>query len=108
MGQNSQEAVGLPRARSRHRVSRGYLGAHPDELWVVIEMAWQDGVAVSSNFARHYAAEVALAASLGWISTVTLDGLGFTRTWNITAEGVSAYQHWRSGDGRQGGGPPEG
>ncbi len=100
----------MPRelGRSRHKVGRGYLGPHPQDLWPVIESAWQHGIAVSSNFARHYSQEVALAASLGWISTVTLDGLGFTRTWNITAEGVSAYQHWRNEDdrGRSEGNPP--
>jgi hypothetical protein len=33
---------------------------------------------------------VALAASIGWISNVSLDGLSFNRVWNITHEGVTA------------------
>ncbi len=94
--------------RSRHKVGRGYTGPLPEDLWLVLETAWQVGIAVSSNFARHYSAEVALAASLGWVSSISLDGLAYTRTFNITAEGVSAYQHWRNEDdrGRSEGNPP--
>lgn len=43
--------------------------------------------------AREASTEVALAASMGWISTVSLDGAGYGRMWNVTAEGVAAYTH---------------
>lgn len=59
----------------------------------MVETAHQGGIAVSSNMARELAPYVALAASLGWISTVSTDGLHFTRTWNTTAEGVHALKH---------------
>ncbi|MCW2317123.1 hypothetical protein M2322_002677 [Rhodoblastus acidophilus] len=50
---------------------------------------------VASNFAREYSTYLSLAASLGWITTISLDGLRYSRTWNITAEGVSAYNHMK-------------
>lgn len=93
----------MPTARSRHQssIGRGYLGKYPKPLWLVIERAWELGISVSSNFARDYAPLIALAASLGWISTVTLDGKKFTNRWNVTAEGVTALNHIRRGRTRR-------
>lgn len=82
--------------RSRHRTittPNGYTGPLPQAIWEVVRCAWEDGIAVSSNVARELSAEVALAASLGWISTVSLDGRRHTRVWNVTAEGVTALNH---------------
>ena len=83
-------------ARSRHQVGRGYLGPHPDALWLVIERAWEHGISVSSDFARHHAAVIALAASIGWISSVSLSGKRYERRWNVTAEGITAHTHMRT------------
>lgn len=85
----------MPLTRNRVRTSsaRGYTGKVPAHVWDLLGLAWEVGVAVSSNTAREYAPEVALAASLGWISTVSLDGKRYLRVWNVTAEGVSALNH---------------
>lgn len=77
--------------RSRPKVGVGYLGPYPEELWSVLAQAWQGGFSIASNYARDHAPVVALAASLGWISTVSLCGRKYGRTWHITAEGVSAF-----------------
>lgn len=82
--------------RSRHKAPRGpYTGPVSAEIYLVVSRAWEHGIAVSSDLARHYAPEVALASSMGWISTVSLDGTQGLRTWNVTAEGVSALEHHR-------------
>lgn len=85
------------KARSRHRQVNpiGYTGPLPDGIWPLIETCWLFGLAVSSNKAREASTEVALAASMGWISTVSLDGQGYGRMWNVTAEGTAAYTHRR-------------
>lgn len=83
----------MARARSRLKVGRGYNGPLPPDLWLVVTVAWEHGIAVSANFARQYAPEVALAASLGWISTVSLDGTEALRHWNVTQEGVTALNN---------------
>jgi hypothetical protein len=83
----------MPLTRSRHKVGRGYLGPLPSEVWEVVAVAWEAGIAVSSNYAREHSAVVALAASLGWISNVALDGKTYLRHWNVTAEGVTALNH---------------
>lgn len=85
----------MPLARNRVRTSsaRGYTGKVPPDVWNLLGLAWEDGIAVSANVAREYATEIALAASLGWISTVSLDGHRYLRVWNVTAEGVSALNH---------------
>lgn len=84
-----------PNARSRHNVqqSRGYLGRIPNIVWFLLELAHERGFSVSSNTAREHAQEVALAASMGWISTVRLDGKRALRRWNVTAEGLTALNH---------------
>lgn len=89
------------RGRSRHRTpihATGYFGPMPEELWEVLTVAWEAGLAVSSNMARELAPEVALAASMGWISTVSLDGRTYQRVWHITAEGMMVLRGRESGD----------
>ena len=81
--------------RSRHITvsARGYLGRIPAGTYHVTEAAHEAGFSVSSNLAREFAHEIALAASMGWISTVQLDGKKALRYWNITHEGLVALQH---------------
>lgn len=56
-------------------------------------MVYADGAfSVSSNFAREYALEVALLASIGWISVVSPDGRAFDRCWRVTARGYMALK----------------
>lgn len=81
--------------RSRPKVGIGYHGAIPKRVLEVVALAFGPGIAVSSDFARTYSTEVSLAASLGWISTVSLDGLSYGRTWNATLEGVNALSQNR-------------
>lgn len=76
--------------RSKNPGGVGYVGPVSPDALQVIATAWaMGGFSVSSNYARQYSAEVALAASCGWISTVALDGLTHDRTWRITFEGLS-------------------
>lgn len=87
-----------PKARGRPATAAspayGYTGKLPSAVWRIVQLAWEAGIAVSSNMARELSSEIALAASIGWISTISLDGRKHHRTWNVTAEGVIAYnQH---------------
>ena len=79
-------------ARSRPKRGVGYFGPYPEALREVLEQASRQGFAVASNFSREFSTEVALAASLGWISTVSHDGRSCGRTWNVTLEGQSALR----------------
>lgn len=62
------------------------------EFWNVLREAWREPFYVSSNFAREFSVEVALAASLGFISTVSPSGNSYGRTWHITAAGIAAWR----------------
>lgn len=73
--------------------SSAYHGPIPAGLWDVLSQAHEGGISVQSNFARSYSLEVALAASLGWVSTITPTGLAYSRVWRITMAGLSALQH---------------
>lgn len=84
-----QKAVG----RSRTPVGVGYLGPIPADMWELLETVWESPLAVSSNIAREHAPLVALAASLGWLSTVQPSGQSYGRLWRITAEGLVALRH---------------
>lgn len=80
--------------RDRYKgVGRGYLGPIPKLIFKLLTKAWEDGITTSSNYARQNAPQIALAASAGWISNVTLDGKRFTNRWNITAQGVNLVNH---------------
>lgn len=53
----------------------------------VLRKAWLGGFMTKSNFAREFANEIAIAASLGLITTkVGKDQ--FDRTWRITRKGL--------------------
>lgn len=78
------------RSRPKSPLHVGYLGPVPEEVWLVVRRAWEVGISVSSDGARSLSPYIALAASMGWISNVSLDGLSFNRVWNVTAEGVAA------------------
>lgn len=54
---------------------------------VVLRKAWLQGFRTKSDFARAYADEVAIAASLGLIST-KIGKDRFDRTWHITRKGM--------------------
>lgn len=78
--------------RGRHKVGSGYYGPIPSGVWLVIRRAYEGGISASSNFAREQSTDLALAASLGWVSTISLDGLTYGRVWNATVEGIVALQ----------------
>lgn len=42
-----------------------------------------------SDFARQHATAVALAASLGWITTVWPCGVAYTNSWRVTPAGLA-------------------
>lgn len=58
----------------------------------VLDTAWTASISIASNYARAHLTTLALAASLGWVSTVHPDGQAFTREWRITASGLSYFQ----------------
>jgi len=51
------------------------------------------GFYTKGNDARAFANEVALAASLGWISVVSPDGRKFNGFWTLTNAGLTALNH---------------
>lgn len=58
-----------------------------------MQEAHERGVAVQSNFARALSPQVALAASLGWITTVDPGGRTYSRIWRITVAGLTALNN---------------
>jgi hypothetical protein len=58
-----------------------------DKVNTVMEKAWLQGFRTKSNFARIYADEIAIAASLGLIST-KIGKDRFDKTWHITRKGL--------------------
>ena len=63
-------------------------------LAVVVQIAWQEPFTVQANFARRYAREVAVAASLGFITSIP-EGEGTWTAgcrWFVTGEGLEWLQ----------------
>jgi hypothetical protein len=58
-------------------------------LYGVVWQAWAGGFTVSSDMARSNAAHVAIAASLGLITTGEPSGGSFGRTWYATSSGLT-------------------
>ena len=58
-----------------------------NNITVVLKRAWLIGFRTKSNFAREFADEVAIAASLGLIST-KIGKDHFDKTWHITRKGM--------------------
>lgn len=58
-----------------------------NKVIVVLRRAWLVGFRTKSNFAREFADEVAIAASLGLIST-KIGKDQFDKTWHITRKGM--------------------
>lgn len=56
-------------------------------LETILRLAWTQGFSIQSNFARENAADVAIAASLGLITT-KLKGNTFGTRWLITKQGL--------------------
>lgn len=77
-------------AADRPKGTIGYTGPITEIAWAVLAKLWDEPFTVSSNFAREFASEIALLASIGWISTVTWDGCGFSRLWRLTGRGLTA------------------
>lgn len=69
-----------------------YRGDYPEELWAVLQLAHSRYISVQGDHARLYAPEVALAASLGWLSNVAPDGASYSNKWRITASGLTALE----------------
>jgi hypothetical protein len=57
-----------------------------EQLLQLLDMAWQDGFSIQSNFARNNAELVAMAASLQLITTRVNRDV-FSREWQITVKG---------------------
>jgi hypothetical protein len=59
-----------------------------DELLVdVVSRAYEDGFATSSNFAREKASEIAMAASMGFLTTRIATNV-YGRIWRPTINGM--------------------
>jgi len=72
---------------SRAAAGVGYFGDIPNGVWEALAHAWEHPFSVASNFARENSVEVAFAASMGWLSTISPTGRAYTRLWHLTAEG---------------------
>jgi len=70
-----------------------YRGEVPEELWLVLRTAWGRPISIQSDFARRYAVEVCLAASMGLVSTIKPNGSGYTTQWRLTSAGITALEH---------------
>jgi hypothetical protein len=81
------------------RIARvpGYRGPVPGGVWLIIELARKGGISLQSDAARHGAADVALAASLGYISVIAPDGRSFDHAWAPTAAGLHALEDHHNG-----------
>lgn len=77
-------------AADRSKGVTGYTGPVTEHCWDVLAGLWSEPCTVQSNYAREFAEEIALLASVGWISTVTPDGQGYTRLWRLTGRGLTA------------------
>lgn len=77
-----------------------YQGPLPDGLWEVLEQCLNGGLALQGDFSRAYSPEVALAASLGFISVINTDGLAFRTKWHITSSGLVALENKEDYDDR--------
>lgn len=60
------------------------------DMGVILGKAHKGGFKTKSNFARKYANEVAIAASIGLITT-RLNGVNFGTTWYITKQGLETF-----------------
>lgn len=69
---------------------RPYRGEYPPQLWLVLSLAHERFISVQSDWARALAPEVALAASLGWLSNIDPSGHQYTKQWRITPAGLTA------------------
>lgn len=69
------------------------LGPTPIDMNIdnVLRKAWLQGFRTKSDFARQYANEVAIAASLGLIST-KIGQERFDKSWHITRKGLGFLQ----------------
>jgi hypothetical protein len=70
-----------------------YQGPLPVGLWEVLEATLHGGLALQGDFTRALAPEVALAASLGYISVIDITGLTYRPKWHITNAGLSALEN---------------
>ncbi len=61
--------------------------------WEVLERAWVGPLSLEGNFTRSRRFEVALLASLGYLSIIAPDGETFDRAWHITVPGLQALTH---------------
>lgn len=61
-------------------------------LLEVLYRVWSGQITTKSDLARHYADEVAEAASRGWITTEIVRPMesDYGRQWRITSQGVTA------------------
>jgi hypothetical protein len=66
---------------------------HDSDLYAVVWLAWAGGFTVQSDNARSRAVHVAIAASLGLITT-QVEHMWFGRTWYITADGIEFMQQY--------------
>ena len=68
---------------------RGFNGPLPKDMREVLLECYTSPVWVQSNTARAFAQEIALAASLGWITVIAHDGTQYSRRWHITTAGLT-------------------
>ena len=70
--------------------------------WAVLESAWSAPLSLEGNYTRSNRFEVALLASLGYLSIIAPDGETFDRAWHITVPGLQALTHHNKEQSRNG------
>lgn len=87
----SEEIKHLGRSRPQ-TAQRGYFGPLPQRVFAVLHRCHSNPPYLSSNFVREHDADIAFAASIGWISSISINGRDFTRQWRITLSGLTALE----------------
>lgn len=70
-----------------------YTGDVPTQLWEVLLQAWKRPISLQGDYARQNAVGLALAASMGLLSTIKPDGSDFGNHWHVTTSGLTALHY---------------
>lgn len=74
--------------------SRLYHGPLPAALWPLLEACHRAGsLAIQGDATRALASEVALAASMGWLTTIDPSGRSYGSRWRLTSAGLQALNN---------------
>lgn len=76
----------------RYSLEIHFVGELSDEAWEALSLTHSSPRSVSSDFARYFAQEIGLLASVGYITTL-IDNTTYSKLWRVTPRGLVALQH---------------